>query len=144
MARAYNYASHPDVLQHLTHVATFTSTARPNATQVHSFLTDVSDELDAAISAKGYDTPVATDSASFDLVNSWAAIGGAMHAAAAAPQGKGSAHLEFLERRWTAILKRIDGGQVQLSDGAKDADRRKARTGGAATGYFLREDVSDV
>lgn len=153
MARPYAYASLPDVANHLTFFksagqtqATFTATSQPNATQVSQFLHDISDELDSRLAQHDYTVPIATGATSaFDLLNNWTSIGAAMHAAAAMPQGSSSKHLEFLERRWNAILTALDKGETVIARAAKQTTLSKVRfpaapaSGVGASPYFTRE-----
>ena len=146
MPRAYAYASAPDVIQHLTLATAFSATSRPNSTQVHGQILDIADQLDAVLAAADYTVPVATGATSaFDLLNSYNAIGAAMMVTAGHPAGKDSKHLEFLERRWNAILKGISDGSIAL-DAAQDTSVALPRFGGSrsasvagASPYFARE-----
>ena len=142
--RDYAYASTPDVLMHLTLATAFTATSRPNSTQVHHHLVDISDELDAALSSQDYSVPIATGATQAqNQLNAWTAIGAAMMVTAAHPAGKDSKHLEFLERRWNAILSGISDGSLSL-DAAQDTSVSLPRYGGAvaaegASPYFGRD-----
>lgn len=141
MARPYSYASAPDVLAHLTFIATFTATSRPNASQVHHFLYDTAQDLDTALAAQGYSTPISTGATlAFGQLNSWNSVGAAMFAGNAMPQGGDGKHVAFLERRWDAILSGIRDGELRLPDAGKDTTSGLPRYGGQATATFTRED----
>ena len=146
MARDYAYASVGDVALHVA-VASWTASSRPNATQVHNYLLDVSDQLDSKLAALNYSVPVATGATqAFNLVNAWAAVGGAMFAVAALPQGDKGVHLPFLERRWTSILTMLDEGNLTLPGVDKDSTTGRVRFGtpdacAGASPYFTRGDV---
>ena len=142
---AYAYASAPDVVGHLTLVATFTATSRPNASQVHNHLLDTAAELNSKLAEADYSVPVSTAaSAAFEQLNHFNAIGAAMYTTAAHPAGKDSKHLEFLERRWNAILSGIADGSISL-DAEQDTSVSLPRFGrsdplaAGASPYFTRD-----
>ena len=137
------YASLPDVAAHLTFMpSSFTATSMPRATQVHNFLLDTAQDLDSALSAQGYQTPVATGATqAFGQANAWNSIGAAMYSVYAMPQGGGDRHGQFLERRWTAILQGIRDGDLTLPDAGKDTTHGLPRYGGNATARFASGDL---
>jgi hypothetical protein len=147
--RPFGYASAPDVLRHITFVATFTAISRPNATQVHNQILAVSDELDGALLQANYLTPIATGATiAADLLRQWTSIGAAMYVVNSLPQGEDSAHLKFLTERFTAILKGIREGDLRLpADADKDTELALPRFNPASadnpTPYFYRGDEWD-
>ena len=149
--RSYAYASTPDILAHLAIATAFTPTSRPNATQVHHQIYNAADELDGALRAAKYGVPIPTSAtAATDQLNHWNAIGGAMFVAAAHPAGRDSKHLEFLERRWNAILTGIREGDLVLDGVSKDSTtslprfRARSATGDGASPYFTRDTLRDA
>lgn len=147
MARAYAYASSTDVIRHLTFVATFTATSRPNATQAHGHLSDAANELDAALTLADYSIPVATGAtAAFEILRSWNAIGAACFSARSMPQGSDSKHAQALCDRFSAILDGIRDGDFALPGADKETTRGRLRYGAVATGasaWFTREGLAD-
>jgi hypothetical protein len=134
--RPYAYASYSDVQAHLSFVATWTASTRPNASQVHQHIVDASDELDAALSIARYTVPVATGATiALEQLRAWSAVGAAAHTAAAMPQGSASKHAKGLEDRWQAILIDIGKGE-RIIPGARDRNRSRARYAGRATSTF--------
>lgn len=145
--RVYTYASAPDVIRHLTFVATFTATSRPNATQVDGHLDDAANELDAALTLADYSIPIATAATvSFEILRSWNAVGAACFSARSMPQGSDSKHAQALCERFSSILDGIRAGDFALPDADKETTRGRARFGAIATGaspYFTRQGVFD-
>ncbi len=135
--RDFAYASYGDVQAHLSFVATFTATSRPNATQVHQHLIDASDELDTVLRIADYSTPIpSTATAVLNVVRGWTSIGAAAHTAYAMPQGTDSKHAQALEKRWQALLKDVREGDRQLDYG-RDTRRSRPRFGrSTATNRF--------
>jgi hypothetical protein len=149
----YLYASSLDVEAHLSFVASFTPSTIPNASQVHRFLDDACNQLDAALASLDYSVPIATTATkSAELLRTYAGIGAAMWSAYAMPQGDNSLHGATLERQWTAILNGIKMGSITLPDATKSAALSGTRTAsydessepGAAAPYFKRGAVGDI
>jgi hypothetical protein len=144
------YASAPDVLRHLSFIATFTATSKPNATQVHNHLLAVSDEIDSLLAQADYTTPVGTAATvALNTLRHWTSLGAAMHAAHAMPQGRDSLHAQFLERRFDAILHGLSEGTLALTaDAAQETElslpRYPAGSPSGASPFFTRDQVYDV
>lgn len=141
MARSYSYASIADVTAHLSFVATFSATSRPNSSQVAAFIEAAANDLDSAMRQDGYITPVSSAAvASYPVLRSWNAIGAAMYAANAMPQGGDSKHAAFLERRFEAILKDIQEGDTYIPGAEKDTalshPRYAKANANTGTAYF--------
>ena len=146
MPRPDAYASAPDVIARLSHVATFTATTRPNATQVHEGLIAASNDLDSAIFTADYTVPVATGATvSREFLRTWAAVGAACKVSYAMPQGDDSKHLRYCEE-FAEILLGLKTGDLGLPDAGKDETMGRGAHAAVATGatpYFTRAGIMD-
>lgn len=115
------YASYSDIQTRLAFIPTFTATSKPNATQAHTALIDASNQLDAALSVSDYRQPIpASASAAWELLRTWAGLGGAAKVAFALPQGTRGNHAEALGEEWKALLKDLREGRLALPGVDKD------------------------
>jgi hypothetical protein len=146
MPRAYSYATTSDVQSRVA-VATFTASSRPNLTQIGGYIADAANELDGKLAALNYSVPVATGATTaWELLKTWNGIGAAMFAVAALPQGEKGTHLPFLERQWSAILTRLEEGNVQLPGVSKDSSSGRVRSASidpcaGASPFFVRGQI---